>query len=130
AVQKFASASWTSPPGGSTNTATSATGTGFTTFSDFAVGNLTPDTTPPTVTVTAPTGASAQSSTSVTLSWTESDTQSGVNAASRSVQRQSGAPVSNACTSTVWGNDGAATTTASPRTDNGLSTNTSYRWQT
>ncbi len=90
---------------------------------------VTADNTAPTVTFTNPIGATSQSSTSVNVTWTESDAGSGVNAASRSVQRQSGAPVGNACTTTTFANDGAATTAASPRLDSGLSNNTCYRWR-
>ena len=90
-------------------------------------GTVLVDTTAPTVAFTAPSGAVVQSSTTYNVTWTESDAGSGV--ASRSIQRQSGAPVANACTGTTWANDGAATTTASPRNDTGLVTNTCYRWQ-
>ena len=86
------------------------------------------DTSAPVISFTAPTGATAQGSTSVNVTWTESDTGSGVNAATRSIQRQKATPVSNACSAVSWSNDGSATTTASPRNDTGLTTNTCYRW--
>ena len=63
------------------------------------------------------------------VTWSESDSGSGINAATRSVQRQSGAPVANACTSATFTNDGAATTAASPRNDTLLTGNTCYRWR-
>ena len=92
-------------------------------------GTVLVDTTAPVVTFTSPTGATAQSSTSVNVTWSESDSGSGINAATRSVQRQSGAPVANACTSATFTNDGAATTAASPRNDTLLTGNTCYRWR-
>ena len=86
------------------------------------------DTTAPTVTITVPAGNTTQASTSVSVTWTESDSGSGLNTATRSVQRQIATPVSNACTSVTWGNDGSATTSASPRNDTGLLSNNCYRW--
>ena len=50
-VRKFNSPStWSAPPGGSASTTTTATGNDYTTFSDYAVGELA-DATPPTVTI-------------------------------------------------------------------------------
>ena len=40
AVRKFSAGTWTAPPGGSSATSTSATGLGFTGFSDFVVGQV------------------------------------------------------------------------------------------
>ena len=112
------------------NSAVSSVSTPWTSFGGNAenAADFIVDATAPTISFTNPTGATSQSSTSVGVTWTETDTGSGINAATRSIQRQSGAPVSNSCASATFTNNGAATSAASPRNDSGLSNNTCYRW--
>ncbi|MGH7175592.1 MAG: MBG domain-containing protein, partial [Minisyncoccia bacterium] len=86
------------------------------------------DTTAPVLTFTAPVGDTTQSSTSVNVTWTESDTGSGLNAVTRSIQRLAGVPIAGSCSGTSFLNDGTATSAASPRLDTGLSNNTCYEW--
>ena len=83
----------------------------------------------PIVTITNPLGNTTQTSTSVNVTWTESDTGTGIDAGTRSVQRQKATPVAGACTAVAFLNDEIATTSASPRNDTSLPTNTCYRWQ-
>lgn len=89
---------------------------------------ITPDNTAPTITFTSPV-ASMQATTSITAAWTESDAGAGVNAGSRSVQRQKAGVASPGVCSATWANDGAATSTASSRTDSGLADAYCYRYQ-
>ena len=87
---------------------------------------LTADSTAPATSVFTPSANAYQAGTSVTPTWTETETGSGV--ASRSLQRQSGAPVASACTSTSWANDGAAVNVASGVAQTGLTNGSCYRW--
>jgi len=68
-----------------------------------------------------------QSSTSITLTWDEWDTHSGVD--SRSLQRQRGAIVTaGTCAGVSWSNDGSPTSQVSPVAQSGLLTGFCYRW--
>ena len=87
------------------------------------------DTVDPTLTFTAPLGNLFSNSTSRSVTWTEADNAGGSGVVSRSIQRQSVAPVGNACPATGWTDDGLPFTSASPTNDSPLLNNTCYRWQ-
>ena len=73
-------------------------------------------------------GLTVQASTTVNVTWTETETGSGV--ASRSLQRQKGSVVTpGTCAGVTYANDGAADTGASPRSNTGLLGGQCYRWQ-
>ena len=89
---------------------------------------LTADSTPPSVGFTSPAaGTLAQPSDTITVSWTEADSGSGV--ASRSLQRQKTNQTGpTACNTGAWSNDGGTSSSASPATVTGLLVATCYRW--
>jgi RHS repeat-associated protein len=73
-------------------------------------------------------GTASQTATSVTVSWAESESGSGL--ASRSLQRQKAASFTAAsCASATYVADGAAQNASSSVVESGLSVNTCYRWQ-
>jgi VCBS repeat-containing protein len=86
------------------------------------------DSTVPTTAFTTPAaGTTVQASTTVSVTWTETETGSGVSA--RSLQRQVGTVVTNGtCTGVSWADDGSADIGASPRSNSGLLSNRCYRW--
>src|SRR5205085_8441926 len=59
---------------------------------------------------------------------TASDASARPTTATRSLPLHDALPISNACTTASFANDGAPTTAASSRVDSGLTTNTCYRW--
>ncbi len=90
---------------------------------------LTADAIAPSMTFSIPVaGLTTQSATSVTVTWSETETGSGV--ASRSLQRQKGGVVTpGTCASVSYANDGAPDTGSSPRNHIGLVNGNCYRWQ-
>ena len=87
-----------------------------------------PDRTDPAASSVAPAAFGMQTSTSLTVSWSEDDA-AGSGIASRSIVRQR-APISSSgsCTGASWSADGAPTAAASPRTDTGLAGGFCYRF--
>ena len=124
------SGTWATPPGGSTSTTTTATGTAFTSaqgFGDFAVGQL--DAIAPTLAITAPTVFASQSTTSYNVIFTATDSGSGVNLSTLSLQRQRAAVViAGSCPTSGYLADGSVTPASSPVTSSGLQDGFCYQW--
>lgn len=90
-------------------------------------GTVLVDTVAPTTDFGAPNEGTTttQGLTTFSVSWIETDADSGVN--TRSLQRQKVAVAAGVC-GTTWANDGTAVTTVSPLSVTGLVTATCYRW--
>jgi hypothetical protein len=116
---------WTPTAGSGTQAVTSTNGTGAIALTSLT---LTADATAPTLGFTSPpAGTTVQTSTSIDVTWNETETGSGV--ASRSLQRQKGAEItSGSCVGVSYSNDGAADTGASPRSNTGLLAGLCYLW--
>ncbi|MFN8619695.1 MAG: hypothetical protein U0869_02965 [Chloroflexota bacterium] len=89
---------------------------------------VTLDVVAPDLSFSVPTGAwTPQSATSVDVTWDETEAGSGIG--SRSLQRQSAAPVHvGDCDGVTWAADGAAVAGGSPKTSGSLVDGTCYRW--
>jgi RHS repeat-associated protein len=90
-------------------------------------GTVLIDTVAPTTDFGAPNEntTTTQGATTFSVSWTETEADSGVN--TRSLQRQKVAVTGGAC-GTSWANDGSAVTTGTPVSVTGLATGNCYRW--
>ena len=116
---------WIATAGSGTQAVTATNGVGATAATTLTI---TADATAPTISYSIPTaGTTVQLATSVNVTWSETETGSGV--ASRSLQRQKGAiVVPGTCVGVSYANDGAADTAVSPRLNSSLVGGNCYQW--